>query len=376
MNEWQKVKLKEICEFKYGKNLPENSRVIGEFPVYGSSNIVSYHKEYLINGPGIIIGRKGTVGKVQYSKTSFFPIDTTFYVKEDKSKVDLKFLYYTLPLYGLDKMNSDAAVPGLNREAAISIKILLPPLPTQRRIAPILNAYDDLIENNLKRIKLLEEIAQRTYEEWFVKFRVNGEQLHLDDNTGLPVGWRFVQLSEIVDFSQGIQVDIENQFSEKEMNYTRFIRIVDVTQGEQEPRYIITPLDKFIVKEEDLFMVRYGAPQIVTGMSGVIANNFFKIIIKNENELLRKYLYGSLNRNVVKEYLLAISTSSTMPAISFSSFGAMKIILADMKVQIMYDKHAKSVQYKILNLKYQNQKLKESRDILLPKLMNGTIKVD
>ena len=119
MEGWKEIKLKEICEFKYGKNLPESKRVKGEFPVFGSSGIVAYHKDFLLEAPGIIVGRKGTVGKVQYTKENFFPIDTTFYIKENKSKVDLKFLYYRLPLSGLDTMNSDAAVPGLNRTAAI-----------------------------------------------------------------------------------------------------------------------------------------------------------------------------------------------------------------------------------------------------------------
>lgn len=68
----------------------------------------------------------------------------------------------------------------------------------QRRIASILSAYDDLIENNLKRIKLLEELAQRTYEEWFVKFRINGEQLPVDEKTGLPVGWERLSLENCI----------------------------------------------------------------------------------------------------------------------------------------------------------------------------------
>ena len=137
MKEWQKIKLKEICKFKYGANLPANTRIKGNYPVYGSSGIVSHCIDYYVKGPGIIVGRKGTVGKVQYSPTDFFPIDTTFYIEHDSSKVDLKFLYYRLQISGLDTMNSDAAVPGLNRTTAINQRINLPPLPTQKKIAKI-----------------------------------------------------------------------------------------------------------------------------------------------------------------------------------------------------------------------------------------------
>src|SRR5690606_34957278 len=83
------------------------------------------------------------------------------------------------------------------------VKISLPPLQTQRRIASILSAYDDLIENNLKRIKLLEELAQRTYEEWFVKFRVNGVALEMDEETGLPVGWCKNTIGDMIEVGRG-----------------------------------------------------------------------------------------------------------------------------------------------------------------------------
>ena len=132
--DWREVQLRDICEFKYGKNLPESKRVPGNYKVYGSSSVTGTHNEFLVKGPGIIIGRKGTVGKVQYSKENFFPIDTTYFISIDYEQVNLRFLYYRLPLCGFEGMNSDAAIPGLNRTAAINCKINLPPLPTQQKI--------------------------------------------------------------------------------------------------------------------------------------------------------------------------------------------------------------------------------------------------
>lgn len=76
--DWLKVKLKDICEFKYGKGLPKEIREIGKYPVYGSGGIVDYHKDFYAKGPGIIVGRKGTIGSVYFEKRSFFPIDTVF----------------------------------------------------------------------------------------------------------------------------------------------------------------------------------------------------------------------------------------------------------------------------------------------------------
>jgi len=68
--EWREVHLRDICEFKYGKNLPESKRVPGKYKVYGSSSVTGTHNEFLVKGPGIIVGRKGTVGKVQYIVSS------------------------------------------------------------------------------------------------------------------------------------------------------------------------------------------------------------------------------------------------------------------------------------------------------------------
>jgi type I restriction enzyme S subunit len=107
-------------------------------------------------------------------------------------KIDNIFLLYTI-LFNKDvieALGSGATVKGIKLETLKSIKFLLPPLETQRKIAKILSNYDDLIENNLKRIKILEEMAQQTYEEWFVRMRFPGyETATINETTGLPEGW-------------------------------------------------------------------------------------------------------------------------------------------------------------------------------------------
>jgi type I restriction enzyme S subunit len=141
----------------------------GPYPVFGSNGRVGFHVEPLVNGPGIIIGRKGTVGAVHFSKEPFWPIDTTFYVTEAEHR-DLRFTYYLLCSLGLDRMNADSAVPGLNRNAAHARRILVPPLPEQRAIAHILGTLDDKIELNRRMNETLEAMAQALFKSWFVDF--------------------------------------------------------------------------------------------------------------------------------------------------------------------------------------------------------------
>jgi type I restriction enzyme S subunit len=123
---WEKKKVAEVCDLAYGKSLTASSRITGEYPVYGSAGEVGTHTSYLVEGPGIIIGRKGSVGTIYYEKRNFFPIDTSYYVIP-RLNYDLQFLYYKFQTLGLEKLNSDAAVPGLNRNVAyeqISVNIL------------------------------------------------------------------------------------------------------------------------------------------------------------------------------------------------------------------------------------------------------------
>ena len=168
-NDWIDTTIGQFCPFEYGKGLPERKRRPGPYPVFGSNGQVGWHVEPLVYGPGIIIGRKGTVGAVHFSQEPFWPIDTTFYVAEADHR-DLRFTYYMLSSLGLYQMNADSAVPGLNREAAHARRIRVPPLPEQRAIAHILGTLDDKIELNRRMNETLEAMAQALFKSWFVDF--------------------------------------------------------------------------------------------------------------------------------------------------------------------------------------------------------------
>jgi type I restriction enzyme S subunit len=125
---WKKGKLGDLIELCYGKALKAGSRKPGEYPVLGSNGIVGYHNEFLVKGPGIVIGRKGTLGIVNYIAQNFFPIDTTFYVKSKTNSGKLYYEYFLLKTFALEDLNSDSAVPGLNRENAHAMEVIVPTL--------------------------------------------------------------------------------------------------------------------------------------------------------------------------------------------------------------------------------------------------------
>jgi type I restriction enzyme S subunit len=158
MGEWYRLRLGDFAPFSYGKSLPERQRHSGDCPVFGSNGIVGWHTSSLIKTPMVVVGRKGSVGEVHFAATGGWPIDTTFYVTGGPER-DIRFTYYLLKHLDMRHMSMDSAVPGLNRDAAHNLNVLIPPLSEQRAIAEVLGALDDKIEANRRIVGLCEKLA-------------------------------------------------------------------------------------------------------------------------------------------------------------------------------------------------------------------------
>jgi len=149
---WEEVKLGDVCELNYGKALVASNRKGGEYPVYGSSGIVGQHDEYICNGKGIILGRKGNVGSVFWSEANFYPIDTCFYIT---SKISLYFIYFLLK--NMSFINNDAAVPGLNRSAAYLMKCTIPEEMLVEHFTKTIKTLFSQIQNYENQNQVLKE---------------------------------------------------------------------------------------------------------------------------------------------------------------------------------------------------------------------------
>ncbi len=146
---WEKIPLKQIATLNYGKALKAEVRVPGPFPVYGSSGEVGSHEKPLVKGPGIVVGRKGNVGSVYWVNTDFYPIDTVYFISAEESSL---FLYHALQ--NVQFINTDVAVPGLNRDMAYSREILVPDDKNYQRflseVVPIQEQINKLQDYNIK----------------------------------------------------------------------------------------------------------------------------------------------------------------------------------------------------------------------------------
>ena len=142
---WKIERLDTFMELSYGKALKASERISGEVPVYGSGGITGSHNKSLVDGPSIVIGRKGTVGSLYWEDQPFFPIDTVFYVK---SLIPTTYCFYLLQTLGLTDMNTDAAVPGLNRNNVYRLKVAKPPESVLLAFSDVADVLRDLIFKN------------------------------------------------------------------------------------------------------------------------------------------------------------------------------------------------------------------------------------
>jgi type I restriction enzyme, S subunit len=198
VSEWREVTLGDVVELKRGYDLPASKRRAGPVPIVSSSGRTGWHDEAKVMGPGVVTGRYGTLGEVFYIEEDFWPLNTALYVRDFKGNHP-RFVAALLSSLDLGRREGAAAVPGVNRNHLHALPVSVPDIRTQARIAQILAAMDNLIENSRRRIALLEKLAQAIYREWFVKFRYPGNEDHelVDSPLGpIPAGWEVTTLAE------------------------------------------------------------------------------------------------------------------------------------------------------------------------------------
>jgi type I restriction enzyme S subunit len=182
---WPRVRLGRILSLEYGSALKECDRdSTGSVPVAGSNGIVGNHSEALVHGPGIVVGRKGSAGEVTWLDSGFWPIDTTYYV-EVHAPCELRWVYYLLKFLNLKSLSLVTGVPGLNRNDAYRLELLLPPVSEQRWIVEILDQADALRKQHAEADAKAERILPAIFHGMF------------GDPATNPKNWNVVPLGEL-----------------------------------------------------------------------------------------------------------------------------------------------------------------------------------
>lgn len=366
-----KVRLDDLVTLQRGFDITKKEQVNGNVPVISSGGIASYHNQAKVKGPGVVIGRKGTLGKVFYSDVDFWPHDTSLWVKDFHGN-DPKFIYYLLQILHFEKFDAGAANPTLNRNHVHSLKFYAPKFEDRPKIASILTAYDDLIETNNQRINLLNEMAEEIYKEWFVRLRFPGykESKFYDKNRNevshntqgaLPEEWSVQQVGNIV----------ERKDSGKKYDNKTSLQIGEVPILDQGQSGLIG-----YHNEEPGVTANMEEPIIVfanhTCYQNLIQFNFSTI-----QNVLPFISNQEFNRNIFWLHY------ATKDLISFNDykghwpeFITKRIVIPKKGLCTVFGKIIKPMMNEKHLLKNKNQILQETRDLLLPRLISGKLSVE
>jgi type I restriction enzyme S subunit len=382
MEKWKETKLGDFIELQRGHDLTESERELGDIPVIGSAGINGYHNVSKYNAPGVTIGRSGaSIGVATYVETKYWPHNACLFVKNFKGN-NPKFVYYLLKIYDFERLNSGSAQPSLNRNYLYPIKLNIPPLPIQQKIASILSSYDELIENNKQRIKLLEEMAEEIYKEWFVRLRFPGyEDTKMVD--GLPEGWERKPIDEFLSFSM-------SKAKLKKFNNTKtYIATADVTdinitgQGEIIDWENKPSRAQLVPELNSVFFARMSNTYKVLVFSKTnkelidelaLTSGFLGLKALNEETL--PYLFWLIKSEPFHNYKDVFANGATQVSLTNEGFHNIKLVEPSLKIIEKFGEITSSFLNEIITLNKKNQLLQETRDLLLPRLISGKLSVE
>jgi type I restriction enzyme S subunit len=387
LTNWQRKKLGDILILNYGKSLAAKDRIPGSFPVYGSNGIVGFHNEAIIDKRGLIVGRKGSAGNVHFSKTPFCPIDTTFYIIEDDTDLDLVFLYYLLINLNLKRILGDVGVPGLNREMAYLEEVSYPvDIPEQRKIAYVLSTIQAAIEKQQQIIERTTELKKALMHKLFTE-GLRGEPQKQTEIGPIPQSWDVVEL--------GKYAKILNGFAFKSEDYVkkgaRLVRISNVSLGffsEKDTAYLpndyIEKFNNFALNEGDLILA-LTRPIIKEGMKYCFIEKRhlpallnqrvgkFKIV---DSKLTKQYLYHIVFSKYFVDELKKMAEGSNQPNVSPTKLEKFLIpIPIYTNEQLEISTLLSGLNKKISNSKNKIERLNELFKSMLQQLMTGQIRV-
>ncbi len=256
MSAWRDTVLGDEIELAYGKALPAHSRRRGKYGVFGSNGLVGVHDESLLDGPGVVVGRKGSVGALAFSAEAFWPIDTTYYVV-DKGDHNWRYLYYLLSSCGLTGLNSHSAVPGLNRNDVYSIAVRMPPRGIQDQIARVLDCVSDAIELERLALANAEELLRAAAGELFAR-GLRGETVTETALGPLPKSWSVVDFAEVREW---LQYGTSIHCTVEERRYP-VLRIPNIQPGHVNPADLKyadlseTSAARYLLEPGDLLFIR------------------------------------------------------------------------------------------------------------------------
>jgi type I restriction enzyme S subunit len=382
MGEWRETTWGEEISLEYGKGIRGYANAIGPYRVFGSNGPVGWTSEALAQGPGVILGRKGAYRGVRFSKEPFFVIDTAYYVVP-KSKLDMRWLYYAIVHHKLGEIDDGSPIPSTTRAAVYVRRFKIPLLTEQRAIASILGALDDKIELNGRINETLEAMARAIFKDWFVDFgptraKVDGRTPYLAQeiwelfpdrlaDAGNPAGWERQTLGEHVVNFDSKRVPVSGGERAKRRGpypYHGATGIMDqIDDYIFDGTYVLVGEDGSVVKENGVAFTQY--------VWGKLWVNNHAHVLQGKGAVSTEQLLMYFQHEQVAPYI----TGAVQLKLSQARMNSMPFTYSGEKIS---QKFAEVVAPLFGRLKInteESKSLKAIRDLLLPKLMSGQVRL-
>lgn len=353
--------------FSSGKNITESKiHESDNYPVYGGNGLRGFTDTYNFDGECILIGRQGAkCGNVRYFNGKGYMTDHAI-VGVCKPDFSTKFINYALSSLNLNRLSGQAAQPGLSVGMLKKQKILLPSFTNQTKIADIIYEYNNLIENNNRRIALLEKAAQELYKEWFVRFRFPGYETAEFEN-GIPKDWRVLPVKETFEIFDTERIPVSS------MDRDRMQKIYPYYGAAELMDYVDDYLFDgvyLLLGEDGSVMTPKGKPVLQYVWGKFWVNNHAHVL-QGKMPFSTEYLhlmFGQMD-------ITGIVTGAAQPKISQGRLLKKKTIIPNLDLVKQFDEIIQPIYKIIRNLKESNQNLTKQRDLLLPRLMSGKLEV-
>lgn len=305
----------------------------------------------------------GKIAQVQCESQKGFGSTELFVFRGTENKTDSDYVFNLMSMQFIRNLAANSMTGASGRQRADlgfikRIKWNFPPLRTQQKIASILSAYDNLIQNYKKQIEALQTAASELYKEWFVRFRFPGYQNTKFEN-GIPEGWKVEKLGTLANISTG---KCNREDAEEDGIYPLFDRSQEIKKSNE----WIKDCEAIIVPGEGTSFI----PRYYKGKFNLHQRCY---CVEPKYSNFGKFLFYVLMLN--RKYFLSVATGATVPSLRYNNFASMKFILPEISLCNNFNKLADSVFEKIDNLQQQITNLTQQRDLLLPRLMSGKLKI-
>lgn len=383
---FDEIKLGDAVTFQRGFDITKNEQSAGDIPIVSSSGVSSFHNQWKTRGPGVVIGRKGTLGTVHYLKGNFWPHDTTLWVKDFKGN-NRRFIYYFIRPLHLENFDTGSSNPTLNRNHIHKIKVVFPKPYLQKKIAAVLSTYDDLIENNTRRIALLEKMAEEIYREWFVRMRFPGHK-KVKSVKGVPVDWDYDRASEFFSVVKGKSYG-GDEVTENS-SHMPFITLKSFNRGggyrEDGLKYYsgrfnddqIVLTDDIVMAVTDMTQNREVVGQVAKvpnfgNRGAVISLDVIKIVPK---KVTGAFLYSYLRFSGFSKCIKEFANGANVLHLKSDLVTHQKINIPTMPLQLAFSEAVKPIYNQIDLLSASNKSMTEMRNMLHPRLISGKLSIE